>query len=614
MTSTIDGRCYQQMILAGANRVIARQDELNKINVFPVPDGDTGSNMAFTFASIANQIHLDDDKNEGINVLSARYADAAINGAHGNSGSILAQFFQGLSQGFEQTETLDLDLFAKTANAAALSARNAIESPVEGTIITVMHDWAEWLVQNHTQFKDFQSGFTQGLTVAETSLANTPNLLKILLKNNVVDAGAQGFVHFLQGVNDFLLIGHIDEIVKKQHDSDDQDVVCYETEEEIHLEPHENDINSIENLHYQYCTECIIFGDRLSINDIRHALASWGNSLVVVGNPHKVKIHLHTSAPEKVFRIAGDYGELVEKKAEDMWAQYRSAMHWTCNKQVAVVTDSACNLPQEFLVRHNIFTLPLQVIINNESYLDGININRKKFLDVLTNDQNTVSTSQATVADIKAIYEKALSQSKAIVMICISSGLSGTCNSLKNVAGRFEEENITVIDSLNAAAGQGLVVAAAAQAVQAGKPLDAVIEITKRATQYLKHFISPNTLKYAIRGGRVKRSVGLFATFFRLLPILCFDETGKIVKAGIAFTSFLNRRKMLEMACTYADTLKNPQWSVNHVANYRLAKRIARKLKRRYHLLEEPMIVQTPPVLATHVGPGTVSVAVTEGE
>ena len=188
--------------------MVSRQDYLNKINVFPVPDGDTGTNMAFTLSSIlentASMIH------KRVDLMLMRVADAAIDGARGNSGAILAQFFQGLSDGTADVDKHSPESFSKALNLGAQYAKEALSEPMEGTILTVITDFSNEINSSLSKKNnDFIHLFEIGLKKAEESLKNTPNLLPILKKSGVVDSGAQGFVDLLNGINLFIKSGSI---------------------------------------------------------------------------------------------------------------------------------------------------------------------------------------------------------------------------------------------------------------------------------------------------------------------------------------------------------------------------------------------------------------------
>lgn len=267
-------------ITAGIQNVISRQDYLNKINVFPVPDGDTGTNMAFTLTSILdgtiNQVHTRVDQ------MLEKVADSAIDGARGNSGAILAQFFQGFCDGSNEVEKHTPESFSKAIKVGADYAREALAEPTEGTILTVITDFSNELINLLENKKlDFVHLLELGLKRAEESLQNTPNLLPILKKSGVVDSGAQGFVDLLNGIFDFINSGSIKDLKIETFIPDDS----VENSHEIHSE----------ELKFNFCTECLIKGEDIDRKKIREELMEYGDSLVIAGSKSRAKIHIHTN-------------------------------------------------------------------------------------------------------------------------------------------------------------------------------------------------------------------------------------------------------------------------------------------------------------------------------
>lgn len=612
MTIThLDGNCFRDLALSGAYDVINSQEQLNKINVFPVPDGDTGSNMAAAFESIARDLLKANDSS--LHIIAKRTAEAALNGSRGNSGAILTQFFYGLQEKIGERNHIATNDFAEIVLFAAQSARNAISNPIEGTIITVMRDWATWVSNNEHRFQDFTSLFSESLHAARESLLSTPQKLAILSDNHVVDAGAQGFFNFLQGATEYLKTQKVPsfqfqevDINNRITENEVETVVLDTHHQDVHLTPHATHGG---DLNHQFCTECIIHGQNLDLAAIKQKLGNWGDSMVVVGGGHRVKIHIHTNAPNKVFREANQFGEVLETKADDMWAQYRTNIGWYLNKQIALITDSACNMPQEFFVKHNIIVIPLQVIINNQPYLDRVNINLSKFLALLVDEKNKVSTSQASPADIKTSLNKALSQSPTAIGIFLSEKLSGSYQAICNVAQRFEDEELYIYNSKNVSGGIGLIVAEAAKAIQLGKPLSSIKKLIADSIYNTHTFVSFTSLKYAIRGGRVSRSSGFIASLLRILPVLRLDKEGKPEKMGLAFGRNHSRKRIVNAALKCAKRYKFVEMIVSHADALADAQKIAAMLKKKfpYNTIE---VVETTPLLAAHTGPGTIAVSV----
>lgn len=616
----LSGSTLRKMILAGGHKVIETQDELNQINVFPVPDGDTGSNMAALFESITQQLkHLSE---ETIDQVTEEAANAALNGARGNSGSIFAQFFQGLDDSLKQAEAIDLQTFSQAMVEAAQASYDAISEPVEGTIITVMREWADTIHQNREQHQYFSELLHTSLQSAQSALGETSQQLAVLSQNHVVDAGAKGFVSFIEGMTHYICYQTVHS-EEQDDDGDEDDALEKSTYSESQPNTNETDDNSQvpelhlsqhaahknEDLHNQYCTECIIQGQNLDIQVIKQQLSQWGDSFVIVGNQRKVKIHIHTNSPNRVFRDANMYGEVLETKADDMWAQYRAKIGWYVNKKIALVTDTSCNLPQEILAKYNIILLPLQVIINQKTYLDKVNLSADDFLDFLNDDAN-IQTSQPAPADIKNTFNKATEQSPYTLGIFLSDQLSGTYRNIKQMVKKITDEGeVFLFDSKNIACGLGLIIQETAKSIRAGKPLSTIKLETKNHIENTTTFVSLNTLKYAIRGGRVNKSVGTIARLLRLLPLLKLNSKGKTDKAGFTFGSIANRRKLAQKAIKKAQQYRHPKFMIAHASCLKEAKRLRQRVLKHYPEAHID-IVETTPALAAHAGPKSLAISV----
>lgn len=204
---SLNGVQYARAITAGARWLSDREKQLDDINLFPVPDADTGTNMKGTVILLAENPEYYQQLTIG--EASQRIAEATIISAKGNSGAILAQFFQGMSEGFESLESVTMDQFASAVKIASVRAREAVSDPKEGTILTVIQDWSNYLCTLDNHEKDFKDYFQKSLHVAQESLQRTTEQMEIFRNANVVDAGAQGFVFLLEGIVDSLSHGSI---------------------------------------------------------------------------------------------------------------------------------------------------------------------------------------------------------------------------------------------------------------------------------------------------------------------------------------------------------------------------------------------------------------------
>ncbi|HAH59096.1 MAG TPA: fatty acid-binding protein DegV, partial [Bacteroidales bacterium] len=234
----LDGKTLYYSFVAGAQKIFENQVLINKINVFPVADADTGTNLASTMRSIVESPIPTKD----LKLTAAALADAALTGARGNSGIIFAQFIYGFSNEIQKHETVSVETIAEIVKKAVVYAYEAIANPVEGTMITVIREWAEFIYILKDTIQDFIELLAQAYEKAVESLQATTATLAVLKKSNVVDAGAKGFVVFLQGMVEYLNIGELRKLISSR-----ETVVIPDAE-----------VISHEEINFRYCTEAML--------------------------------------------------------------------------------------------------------------------------------------------------------------------------------------------------------------------------------------------------------------------------------------------------------------------------------------------------------------------
>ena len=289
----IDGPRLHRAIQAGINHVITRKDYLNKINVFPVPDGDTGTNMTFTLATISEETKSNNNKR--VSKVADAVADASLNGARGNSGSILAQFFVGFADGIASFHRLTPGRFSQTIKTSKNYSYDTLSEPKEGTILSVIADWAYAVKNIHETHNDFVMILDFAFEQAQESLRKTQEKLAILKKSGVVDAGTQGFVDFLEGINHFIEKGEMDDV--------DTSTIA---------EPVDNFEMEIFD-EFRYCTECLVAGNDIDRIKLKEQLMNLGANIVLAGSKKKAKIHIPASVSgtmQSATLAAGDTKDL----------------------------------------------------------------------------------------------------------------------------------------------------------------------------------------------------------------------------------------------------------------------------------------------------------------
>ena len=531
---SLDGLRLNRAFKAGILRLVSRQEHLNKINVFPVPDGDTGTNLAITMGAVLGVLQRTPDAHAG-NTLN-RIADAAIDGARGNSGAILAQYLLGLGDKLGHLARLRPADLAAGAVGGAAYARESLSEPREGTILSVLTDFA---LAAHAAAKDattFDPVLERAVTEARASLARTTEQLEALRRANVVDAGAQGFVELASGFADYLASGS---------DADPEvgqlaviDASAIET------------AGSEEDLEYRWCTECIVSGTAVDRRRLRESLSALGGSLVIAGLAHKARVHIHANDPAEVFRIAAQFGKVAGEKADDMQRQQRSAH--AKNRRVAIVTDSAADIPEDEMDRLDIHMVPARVHFGDRSYLDKVGITAEEFFGAIERGPHHPKTSQPPPGDFRRRFEFLASHYDAVLSINLTRRVSGTIGAAESAAARTSTHGeVQVLDSLNASAGQGLVVLHAAECAQTGAGLTEVAAAARAILPATYTFGLMGSLEYAVRGGRVPRWVKRVADALRLMPVLGNDAIGRVRPVGVLigrgnlrekFARFVKRR------------------------------------------------------------------------
>lgn len=304
----IDGQMLYRMIISAANNLENNKAIVNSLNVFPVPDGDTGTNMSMTMMSALKEVQKVNDK------IAENIADAAANGslmgARGNSGVILSQIIRGFARGIKGKDTINSRELSYALKEGANTAYKAVMKPTEGTILTVARETADKASELSKTVNDVIMLMERVCQYAETVLNKTPDMLPVLKKAGVVDAGGKGLIFIYKGMLDALKGNEI--IIKEVLNVDMQEGL--------------NKVIEDENIEFAYCTEFIIKNTDADVEKFRDVLSPKGDSLIVVGGDRIIKVHIHTNTPGKVLSDALKLGELTRIKIDNMKEQHRSIL------------------------------------------------------------------------------------------------------------------------------------------------------------------------------------------------------------------------------------------------------------------------------------------------
>ncbi len=592
--SELDGKRFYYSFIAGAQKIFEHYQGINKINVFPVADGDTGTNLASTMRSIIDTAI----PTKNIKVTAEALADAALVGARGNSGIIFAQFLYGFSNEIKDEKNLSISDFAEIIKKAVRYAYEAIANPVEGTMISVMREWAEYVYSIKDRFQDFNELIAESYNQAMESLKDTPKKLEVLARAHVVDAGAKGFVLFLEGMIEFFKHGELKQLARARNISKVKDF-----EEMVH--DHE------EELTYRYCTEALITFDNESPNNksiLSKVIAPYGDSMVVAGSPKKLRLHIHTDEPARLFSEIKDLGNIIFKKVDDMVMQSDIVHHR--KYKTAIVTDSTCDLPQEIVEKYQIHVVPLSIHFEKDFYLDSVTITPDEFYQLMETTRHSPTTSQPTYKDFTNKYNYLASHYDNIIGLHISEKMSGTFSNSRKSAHAVSERqaiDISVFSANKLSSGLGLMVLRAAEALDKGASYEEIKDAIEKWKANSHLLVTAPTLKYMIRSGRVSPVKGFLGNLLGVQPIVMVNQEGKSELFGKPRSTKQAMKMLIQEAVKRIDGKKVWGYSISHARNLEGANWYARELEAITG--QKPKFINSAsPVLGAHVGPGVVAV------
>lgn len=587
----INGKFLYYAFVAGGNQILQNQYEINEINVFPVRDKDTGTNLASTIRAVIDNIKPHKSYKKTVNKI----AEAALMGARGNSGVIFAQFLYGLSKETQDKHVISLNEFAESVKRSIPYIYEAISNPVEGTILTVIKDWSEFIYNKKTLSHNFKNVLIDSLETAEKSLKETTSKLKALNKYGVVDAGAMGFVLFIQGIINFVKNSNIRELANVNY----QNISLIHTEDVL-----EEDIN------HRYCTEAILKRLNIKKPELQKILGDAGDSVVVAGSKDICRIHVHTNNPAELFHELKNYSTITFQKVDDMVRQNEVIVNRKWN--IAIVTDSTCDLPQDLLDYYQINTIPLNLNFGDNHYLDKITVQPEQFYDLLENEEAFPKTSQINEHSFTNVYSQLASHYDYIISLHLTGKFSGTYESSRKAAERIEKEFNTEIfsfDSRTLSGALGLMVLKTAQSIESGDSFESIKSKLAGWRNNAKIFVSVRDLKYMIKGGRVSKPKGMIAKTLGLNPVISMDEDGNSLLFGKTFSQDSSLKKIFKHITKISKGKEIWNYVVLHAHNEDGAKNTSAKMEEITG--KKPLsIINISPVIGMHAGIGANAVAI----
>ncbi|MEO8636288.1 MAG: DegV family protein [Gemmatimonadales bacterium] len=509
----VDGPRLAQSLFAASDWVAAGREEINRINVFPVPDGDTGTNFSLTLRAVADALRALGDA--PLSETARTAARGAVLGARGNSGMMLAHFLLGFADAIDGRDQISAQEIAIGLRLGADRLYASLDDPREGTILTVAREAALAAECAAKDSPDISVFMTRMLAEGELSLARTPELMAVLKEAGVVDAGGKGFVRMIEGVVR-LIDG--DPILPAAPYADSTDERMPAALAGVAAERD-----------FQYCTEVRIRGRPLpTANEVRMQIRNFGGSVQVVVAEDILKIHVHTDTPEAVLTYAARWGTVDASKAEDMRAQHRHLAH-NDRRPVAIVADSSNDLPDAVLDRHHIALVPMQVMFGDETFRDRVELKPEDFYRRMRLSKTNPTTSQPTPGEFVRVLRDARAEADEVIAVLVSARLSGTYQSGVTAAKVGGIDKVSCVDSGTASLGLGMQALRAAELAESGWLAADIVSELARVRKQSGCFITVDRFDNLLRSGRVTRGKAFIAGMLDVKPILGLDAEGAVV-------------------------------------------------------------------------------------
>ncbi len=529
-TPYLTPKILHEAIISGCQSVLFAKEQLNAINIFPVADSDTGDNLASTAHAIIANAHLTLHFNEMLQSV----AEASLYGARGNSGLIFSQFFNGLTVIDHDKKAMDTQAYSETLLIAATSVRASLSSPVDGTMLTMIEDFASASSKFSQYTICFNELMDKLLPVLKISLNKTREKIPSLKKANVVDAGALGFYLFVEGFAS-LLAGRA--LVQNNYLKD--------------VEPqseHNHALFESKPTH-RYCTEAILQSDVIDTVSLTKVLQKHGDSLGITGNAKMCRLHIHTNTPSHFFSTLMEQGSVMHPKVDDMLRQFEVLQ--MRKYDIALVTDSSADIPQAVLDEYQVHQIPLNVHIDDHHLLDRHCFEPNVFYKNLNTLKKHPKTSLASPLLLEEKLSFLSKHYKHVLVISIAKSMSGTFDAMTQVAKKLS--NVSVIDSRTNSGAHGLLVQYAGELIREGRHFQSVIQCIEDAIMETSIFVMVNSLEAMVRSGRINKLAGRIGQLSGIKPIISVDKTGK----GVHFSTALNSDHALSKMITIIQKMQS---------------------------------------------------------
>ncbi|MFA5249443.1 MAG: DegV family protein [Candidatus Paceibacterota bacterium] len=590
---TITPKELKKMVVYSCQRIERDKENINKINVFPVPDQDTGNNLAKTLAGIRTAI--EGKEYDSAEDLTNDILEASLSSAQGNAGVIYTGFLAGFLSQLNEGES-DARKLAAGFRKGSERARQSIQHPKDGTILDVVSAAAKAFEEGSDSQSDIPSILKDTIKATNEALLKTREQMELYRKANVVDAGGLGFLMILESYLEALK----DKKISSGIETRSPDKVK----------------NIIQIISARFEVVALIESPRINDVEMRKTLARFGNSLDIVQIKNKMKIHIHTDLPDDAINAIKQNGRILTLRTQDMTKEVIGEPS-VKKTSIGLITDGAADLSEKIAEHYNIDIIPFVCDWPEESLLHGENIYQKMRDAAAKGIKNLPRTSQPPPKDFINAFKKKFDQGfKEVLCVTLSSGLSGSYNSACQARDLLPEEQkrrVHILDSLNATASESLVVLKAIELVQMQKNIKEIMQELEKEASRVELRGLPDDPKWLEWGGRLSPSKAQWLRRLKKINVnaLLMLKKGKIEKAGfqlngggIAETVF---KEIMAKTKKDRSSDKNIRVVVTHCDNPKEAQKLKEML--RQENFEVSFVGLIGSVIGVHMGPGSIIAA-----
>lgn len=576
--------------------------EINDLNVFPVADGDTGTNMLLTVQAVEAAA-------AGLTGTSTAdrceaLARAAVLGARGNSGFILSQMVRGAADVIADAPILNGPTIAQALRGASDRAYATVPNPVEGTMLTVIRGMAD----GGDGGGAVEQVLADALTAGRTSLAATEAMLPQLREAGVVDSGAYGVLLIVEGLAAGLTGHKVGPSIQVSAPT-------------VMATDHEPSA-------FRFCTSYVLDDANQELAELERALGPLGDSLLVIGDRRQAKIHVHTDEPQRAIALGEAAGIVSGVNVDDMRRQEqdraariarrtrseRSAATGAVDPTLAltatttaIVTDSAADLPPDTLT-DNTFVVPIPVNFGTETFRPGIDLDAEEFYARLSAGGETPTTASPSVGEFVETYTKALERYETVISLLMNRKMSATVEVARRAALEVDPDRIIVIETESVSFQLGLLVRRAQARLAQGTTLGEIEDLVDQFRRTQGTVFTLETLEFLRRGGRIGRAKALVGNLLGLRPLLELDD-GEVVPVRRVRGADRVLPAMREYLEARSDPARPLRVALGHArASDAIPALDAMVREARPNAIIE-MVTEIGPTVGTHAGPGTVAFA-----